>query len=889
MQYDIDQIKDQNHIDQVVGQRIELTKNGREFIALCPFHSEKTPSFSVVPAKEMYFCFGCGEGGDVIDFIMRYDAVDLPTACQILGGEKKPPPSKDRVKREAKVIKSVYDGIEPIFPVPDSTTLISKGKKTPNIWNPKRDSFTTYKPSMVFEYKNKEGFLQGYVLRIDFDDKKITPMIMWCKLKDGSEGWCHYSFPEPRLPYGIDALYRNPDAPALIVEGEKSADAAHKLLPNYVVLTWSGGGKAVDKTNWSCLQDRKVTIWPDADQPGFEAGKALTEIARKEGAIDIKLIGWDKDKPKGWDAADALADGLKKADIISWAKERTIIIELSEPEIEEPPIEVYEETSEPSTHNGIDDAPFRILGYNKNIFYYLPQKTQQILELTPAQHTKNTLIVLAPHKYWLENFGSTSKNKDVDWDAAYEALINQCSRKGIFDGHEMVRGRGAWLDEGRPVLHLGTSINMDNETFRPQSVNSNYIYEANRDLNIPSVSPATNKEAHHLVEICEKLTWENDLSATLLAGWCVVAPVCGILKWRPHIWVTGQAGSGKTTVIKDIIQRVVGPMALNIEGKTTEAGIRQQLQQDARPIIFDEAESEDKHSAQRMQAVLDLARVASSGGRIMKGTVSGMGMSFSVRSCFCFASINTTVQHYADETRITKLVMKKDKSEGAEEKYKALQAKMFSIFTPEYSGKMLARSIKNLRTLQKNSETFVEAAARVFKSRRMADQIGPMLAGTYLCCATKEISLDEAVNWIEKHQWEDHTPISAKTDEERLLDRIATSRVRVSTLRGNQEATVGELIIICADGGEVGGIDKSDAERELKRIGIKVDKIEGEQWVLFANKSDPLKAILQDTPWAGEWSRPLKDVYHAEPENVTYFSPGIKARATRLPVAVFKE
>ncbi|MCR4288453.1 MAG: DUF6371 domain-containing protein, partial [Deltaproteobacteria bacterium] len=141
---------------------------------------------------------------------------------------------------------------------------------------------------MVFEYRNGEGHLTGYVLRIDFDDKKITPALMWCKWGD-TEGWCHMTFPEPRPLYGLHKLALNPDAPVLVVEGEKTADAAHVLLPSYCVVTWAGGAQAVNKADWGPLARRSVLLWPDADTQGVEAMNEVAGILHERGC-KIKVI-----------------------------------------------------------------------------------------------------------------------------------------------------------------------------------------------------------------------------------------------------------------------------------------------------------------------------------------------------------------------------------------------------------------------------------------------------------------------------------------------------------------------------------------------------------------------------------------------------------------------
>ena len=79
------QIQDRSDIVDVVGGYVPLKRAGRHFKALCPFHPEKTPSFMVNPTKQIFHCFGCGEGGDVIAFVMKYERLEFPEAVRALG------------------------------------------------------------------------------------------------------------------------------------------------------------------------------------------------------------------------------------------------------------------------------------------------------------------------------------------------------------------------------------------------------------------------------------------------------------------------------------------------------------------------------------------------------------------------------------------------------------------------------------------------------------------------------------------------------------------------------------------------------------------------------------------------------------------------------------
>ena len=81
----IERIRNTADIYDIVAQYVDLKKRGRNYFGLCPFHSEKTPSFSVAPDKQIYHCFGCGAGGNVFSFIIEYQKISFIEAVQQLG------------------------------------------------------------------------------------------------------------------------------------------------------------------------------------------------------------------------------------------------------------------------------------------------------------------------------------------------------------------------------------------------------------------------------------------------------------------------------------------------------------------------------------------------------------------------------------------------------------------------------------------------------------------------------------------------------------------------------------------------------------------------------------------------------------------------------------
>jgi len=87
----IEQVRSAVDILEVIGRRVELRQTGKNYVGLCPFHSEKTPSFTVNPEKQFYHCFGCGRGGNVFNFVMAAENLSFPEAVVKLAQEKGSP------------------------------------------------------------------------------------------------------------------------------------------------------------------------------------------------------------------------------------------------------------------------------------------------------------------------------------------------------------------------------------------------------------------------------------------------------------------------------------------------------------------------------------------------------------------------------------------------------------------------------------------------------------------------------------------------------------------------------------------------------------------------------------------------------------------------------
>jgi len=326
---DFQGIRQSHPIADTVGRYIELRRQGGEYRARCPFHNDGNPSFYVVPKKDKAFCMSCGWHGDVVDFVAEFESVDTVEAARRLSGGELPD------ERPAlPPITSDEDGEwTPVLPAPDSAPAYDPAKT----YNPRRGREVNWLRALTRcdAYRDADGRILGYVVRMDVDGQKLTPTVTWARHRDGRECWASVKFPNPRPLQGLDELARRPDAPVLVVSGEKCREAAATTFAGFVAVTWPGGDQNVLRAAWAPLYGRRVTLWPDADASGVDAAQRLAGALYGHVA-ELRVID-PSGQPKGWDVADALADGMTRADLVGWIKPRVSHWQPDEPEPEPEP------------------------------------------------------------------------------------------------------------------------------------------------------------------------------------------------------------------------------------------------------------------------------------------------------------------------------------------------------------------------------------------------------------------------------------------------------------------------------------------------------------------------------------------------------------------------
>jgi hypothetical protein len=170
-----------------------------------------------------------------------------------------------------------------------------------------------YKLADSYIYRDETGDIIGAVVRYDGEGRKT-----YRPFRLNGVGLKSEAFDAPRPLYGLDQLADRPGRQVLVVEGEKAADAAAKIFPDFVVVTSPGGSQVALKADWAPLAGRIVTIWPDNDDAG--AKYALDVLSQIQGA---KFVMVPSTFPEAWDLADDIPPGadlhslLKRAARIS--------------------------------------------------------------------------------------------------------------------------------------------------------------------------------------------------------------------------------------------------------------------------------------------------------------------------------------------------------------------------------------------------------------------------------------------------------------------------------------------------------------------------------------------------------------------------------------------
>ena len=244
-QQDAKKIIESADIVEVIHQHVPLVKAGANYKGICPFHDDQKKSLIVSPSKQVFKCFSCGgpenKGGDVMHFLRGIGKEWNEALDELSNGNF----SLD-MKAEQRISKE-KEKVWKYIPNPPQGVPIMHHYK----FN---------EPSRYWAYHNENGDVISYVCRFDLEngEKEVWPF-SYATNGERSE-WRWLGIDTPRPLYSLHLIKANPNATILVVEGEKTAEAAQKQLNHKktVVTTWIGGANGVKNADWTVLFGRKI-------------------------------------------------------------------------------------------------------------------------------------------------------------------------------------------------------------------------------------------------------------------------------------------------------------------------------------------------------------------------------------------------------------------------------------------------------------------------------------------------------------------------------------------------------------------------------------------------------------------------------------------------------
>lgn len=513
------------------------------------------------------------------------------------------------------------------------------------------------------------------------------------------------------------------------------------------------------------------------------------------------------------------------------------------------------------------DCPITPLGVDGDTYYFL-DTIGQLRALGCREFSKMSVLSLfmgrQNYLYWgWPRFNKEGKTTSFANDDVAATLMAACAAKGPWTPTDRVRGRGAWCgSKGDLIIHAGLHMWMyGRETATGE--HGRYVYPKRPPALVPWPQRIEheNNPARILLPILRRWNWHRpDVDPVLMLGWIAAAMIGGAIDWRPMVYITGDRGTGKST-LQNLTRKLFGEGIISTTN-TTAAGIYQLVGQDSLPVAVDEMEgSEDNRQAKR---ILELARQASSGGKGLRGGDRGTGSEFSIRSPFLFSSINAPPLLPQDLSRFA--LLKLDKIDPSRPPPTQLTDEQAALLgregnTGELSDDKIGKLGRMILRRMVDGWSSLPAMMRAYREVLRAaghDQRGQDTFGTLLACANVlvgdsfeelDVAMGEDIDpWREKLEAKGLSELEGATDNWMACLEYMLS-APVEAYRQGIKLTVGRVVL--------GYHEKDDPAQsmqetrdKLAQAGVGLSK-DG-QWLAVPNSSPLLHKLFMGSRWAGD-------------------------------------
>lgn len=492
-------------------------------------------------------------------------------------------------------------------------------------------------------------------------------------------------------------------------------------------------------------------------------------------------------------------------------------------------------------------SPFVVLGETRggSAFVMYSVKTNKIDELKLTDLRGDKLLTRAS----LEEIAWWTHPQDMEadpaWAEKHEKEVMATARRMLLEmirkagpyNPERVRANGIWQEviggKTGVIYNAGKGCYfMRYGDGKLQEVSNNqeeHLYDNRVETLMPVEKVLTTEEGRVLSEFLGARTWEvsGDYYGMLMTGWVVNSMLAGMVKRRPHLWVTGPAAMGKTTLHDDVLS-ILGfrdgegnGLGVRLEGSgTTEAGTRQEIDSRVLPVVFDELENNEAYKVDKnIEGILNLMRTAYSSltGIISKGGEDGKARAYMIRCGFLCFSVYSKLNRDTDYTRCLELRMVQLPDAERKAIWKQQEEGRRMIKKKDFTGRLIYTAMQRAQVVQRFEEELEEHLKNtqgIKVDDRKAELFAHLLAGYFaLVKEGEELSGDDKGKAMECIR-----AYAATEEVSSEFDECLATLLGYSTWVCRQKRTVRQL---CRMSLYATGVDfRMSAEERLESLGL---------------------------------------------------------------------
>lgn len=541
------------------------------------------------------------------------------------------------------------------------------------------------------------------------------------------------------------------------------------------------------------------------------------------------------------------------------------------------------------------DCPVLPLGVRGDFSYYLDALGQL---RAVKKHELQTIMSLWGHANRQLAFHYPQFDKDgdrrpnrFDQTTAAMVMIEAVSECGLFDPSGAVRGVGCWTDDdGRLIYHGGDRILYRGRAWEPGRIDGR-IYPSFPRAPLPSSDPGRDP-VPEILDTLNSWAWrDGDAHPFLALGMIATMMMCGALDWRPTFWLLAPAASGKSEFQK-LVKLILDEGGLVQSTDATKSGITSKLGQSSLPVAIDEFEPGGEHST-RERDMVQLARVASSGGEWMRGSADQTGVGGKIFSAFLFSSILIPgIMKTQDVQRLIRLELEPLRADTPP---LTLNPRTWR----ERGARLRARLFERWESWPERLAAWRHSLELAGVTGRDADNWGTVLAMADMASRDDIGAEDVRAGWAKKVAY-----LAAADRADTINDADAMLLHLMSQhhdpFRRGELHNIAQWVMAAAKrpgavraiyGGGDSPLDLDDgakrANQVLAKVGLRVQGVGDEAALFIANaQMQGLNDLFRGSQWhGGVWSQSARRVPGAELTPNPLTLAGIRSRGVLMPLA----